>query len=124
MNKEYYTYCAYGIHGELLYIGYGKGNRYQHCNNGMSSNKGLNRYYFTNGEEGSITVKILHHFDNKTTNHLRKVVFAFLNTIKCYLANAFKSPSNNARLCLSLCISITLSFIVLASSNVNFLPET
>ena len=64
MNKEYYTYCAYGIHGELLYIGYGKGDRYKHCNNGMSSNKGLNRYYFTNGEEGSITVKILHHFDN------------------------------------------------------------
>ena len=57
MNKEYYTYGAYGIHGELLYIGYGKGNRYQHCNNGMSSNKGLNRYYFLNGENECIKLK-------------------------------------------------------------------
>ena len=42
MDKEYYVYGAYGLHGELLYIGYGKGDRYKHCNNGMSSNKGLN----------------------------------------------------------------------------------
>ena len=33
MNKEYYVYGAYGLHGELLYIGYGKGDRYKHCNN-------------------------------------------------------------------------------------------
>ena len=64
MTKEYYVYGAYGLHGELLYIGKGSGNRYQHCNSGISSNKALNRYYFANGEEGSITVKILHHFDD------------------------------------------------------------
>ena len=30
MNKEYYVYGAYGLHGELLYIGKGSGNRCQH----------------------------------------------------------------------------------------------
>ena len=45
MSEKYYVYGAYGLHGELLYIGYGKGDRHKHCNNGMSSNKGLNRYY-------------------------------------------------------------------------------
>ena len=64
MSKKYYVYCAYGVNNEILYIGKGSGNRYQHCNNGASANKDLNRYYFTNGEEGSITVKILHHFDD------------------------------------------------------------
>ena len=64
MCKKYYVYCAYGINDEVLYIGKGSGNRYQHCNNGASANRDLNRYYFTNGEEGSITVKILHHFDD------------------------------------------------------------
>ena len=57
MNKEYYVYGAYGIHGELLYLGYGKGDRHKHCNNGMSSNKGLNRYYFANGEGACIKVE-------------------------------------------------------------------
>ena len=41
MSKKYYVYCAYGVNDEILYIGYGKGDRYKHCNNGMSSNKGL-----------------------------------------------------------------------------------
>ena len=62
MNTEYYVYGAYGIHGELLYIGYGKGDRYKHCNNGKSSNKGLNRYYFLNGEGDCIKVEKL--FEN------------------------------------------------------------
>ena len=58
MSKKYYVYCAYGINDEVLYIGKGSGNRYQHCSSGASANRDLNRYYFTNGEEGSITVKI------------------------------------------------------------------
>lgn len=65
MNKEYYVYGAYGIHGELLYIGYGKGDRYKHCNNGMSSNKGLNRYYFLNGEGDCIRVEIIYEYLSK-----------------------------------------------------------
>ena len=60
MNKEYYVYGAYGLHGELLYIGKGSGNRYQHCNSGISSNKALNRYYFANGEGACIKVRKLH----------------------------------------------------------------
>ena len=65
MNKEYYVYGAYGLHGELLYIGYGKGDRYKHCNSGMSSNKGLNRYYFTNGEGDCIRVEIIYEYLSK-----------------------------------------------------------
>ena len=59
MSKNYYVYCAYGVNDEILYIGYGKGDRYKHCNNGMSSNKGLNRYYFLNGENECIRVEKL-----------------------------------------------------------------
>ena len=79
MSKEYYVYGAYGIHGELLYIGYGKGDRYKHCNNGMSSNKGLNRYYFLNGEDDCIKVEKLFenlsiddaiHLETLCINHL------------------------------------------------------
>ena len=79
MNKEYYVYGAYGIHGELLYIGYGKGDRHKHCNNGMSSNKGLNRYYFLNGEGDCIKVEKLFenlsiddatHLETLCINHL------------------------------------------------------
>ena len=49
MSEKYYVYCAYGVNNEILYIGKGSGNRYQHCNSGISSNKALNRYYFANG---------------------------------------------------------------------------
>ena len=58
MNKEYYVYGAYGINNEILYIGKGSGNRYQHGNNGASANRDLNRYYFTNGEGDCIRVEI------------------------------------------------------------------
>ena len=79
MIKGYYVYGAYGLHGELLYIGYGKGDRYKHCNNGMSSNKGLNRYYFLNGEDDCIKVEKLFenlsiddaiHLETLCINHL------------------------------------------------------
>ena len=71
MNTEYYVYGAYGIHGELLYIGKGSGNRYQHCNSGISSNKALNRYYFANGEGMCIKVRKLHtNLTNGEASHL------------------------------------------------------
>lgn len=60
MNKEYYVYCAYGINGEVLYVGKGSGDRYKHCNSGMSSNKRLNKYCFQNGGDSSMTVKVIH----------------------------------------------------------------
>ena len=60
MSKNYYVYCAYGVNNEILYIGKGSGNRYQHCNSGISSNKALNRYYFANGEGACIKVRKLH----------------------------------------------------------------
>lgn len=79
MSKKYYVYCAYGVNDEILYIGYGKGDRYKHCNNGMSSNKGLNRYYFLNGENECIKVEKLFenlsiddatHLETLCINHL------------------------------------------------------
>ena len=79
MSKKYYVYCAYGVNNEVLYIGYGKGDRYKHCNNGMSSNKGLNRYYFLNGENECIKVEKLFenlpmddatHLETLCINHL------------------------------------------------------
>ena len=54
--SKYYVYAAYGLDGELLYVGKGSGERYKHCINGCSAVKDLNRYYFRNGEDGSIKV--------------------------------------------------------------------
>ena len=62
-KKKYYVYCATGIDGEVLYIGKGSGNRYKHCSGGASNNANLNRYYFSNGEEGSIVASIVKYFD-------------------------------------------------------------
>lgn len=62
MDSKYYIYGAYGKDNELLYIGYGKGDRYKHCNSGISSSKSLNRYYFTSGEGGCITVEKLFEY--------------------------------------------------------------
>lgn len=55
--KIYYVYIAYGKDDEILYIGKGKNKRYKHCLSGTSQSQALNRYYFNNGEDGSIYVK-------------------------------------------------------------------
>ena len=60
--KEYYVYHAYGVKGELLYIGKGRGERWRHCISGASHNKWLNKYYFFNGEDKSMNVKIVEYF--------------------------------------------------------------
>ena len=80
MKNEYYIYGAYGKNGELLYIGYGKGSRYKHCNTGISSSKALNRYYFLNGENKCIKVEKL--FENlllEDATHLELLCIQYLN---------------------------------------------
>lgn len=62
MNR-FYVYHAYGVSGELLYVGKGSGERYKHCSSGVSSKKNLNRYYFQNGEGECITTSIVEYFD-------------------------------------------------------------
>ena len=62
--KKYYVYHAYSKFGELLYVGKGTGDRWKHCLSGASNNKDINRYYFMNGENGSIEVRIVRYFDN------------------------------------------------------------
>ena len=59
---KYYVYHAYGLNGELLYVGKGSGDRYKHCNSGVSSSFHLNEYFFKNGNE-SIDTKIVREFD-------------------------------------------------------------
>lgn len=61
--KEYYVYCAYGLNDELLYVGKGTKERWKHCISGASHNKWLNKYFFLNGEDGSIRVEIVERFD-------------------------------------------------------------
>lgn len=56
-------YFAYGVNQEILYVGKGNKDRYKHCIDGASSNKDLNRYFFSNGEDGSIVVKIDKYFN-------------------------------------------------------------
>lgn len=61
---QYYVYHAYGVNGELLYVGKGSGSRLNQCVGGTHSNIAVNRYYFNNGEEGSITTKVVARFES------------------------------------------------------------
>lgn len=54
------VYIAKGIDGEILYVGQGNIGRNSHCLNGTSHNKHLNRYFFSNGENGCITTEVVH----------------------------------------------------------------
>lgn len=93
MKNEYYIYGAYGKNGELLYIGYGKGSRYKHCNTGISSSKALNRYYFLNGENKCIKVEKL--FENlllEDATHLELLCIQYLNP-SCNVAGTFRNFS-------------------------------
>lgn len=58
---KYYVYHAYGLNGELLYVGKGSGDRYKHCNSGVSHCFELNRYFFEYGAD-SIHVEIEKYF--------------------------------------------------------------
>lgn len=62
---KFYVYHAYGMNNELLYVGKGSGERWKHCNSGVSSNKQLNRYYFQNGEGDCIKTQIKAYFDTE-----------------------------------------------------------
>lgn len=59
---KYYVYHAYGLNGELLYVGKGTGGRLRHCNSGISSNFELNKYCFEHGSD-SIRVEIVKRFE-------------------------------------------------------------
>ena len=54
------VYIAYGENNEVLYVGQGNIGRHKHCLSGTSHNKGLNRYYFNNGGDSSMTVEVVH----------------------------------------------------------------
>ena len=95
MTKEYYVYGAYGLHGELLYIGKGSGNRYQHCNSGISSNKALNRYYFANGEGACIKVSKLH--TNLTNSEASRLETLEIKSLQPLFNIVGVSDSNNSK---------------------------
>ena len=57
--KEVYVAC--GNDNEVLYVGQGNTGRHKHCLSGTSHNKDLNRYYFNNGGDSSMTVEVVHH---------------------------------------------------------------
>ncbi len=65
--KKYYVYKAIAERGEhkgkVVYIGKGKGLRLQHCLSGCSSSKEINKYFFLNGEEESMSVHIMEYFE-------------------------------------------------------------
>ena len=54
------VYIAYGGNNEVLYVGQGNIGRHKYCLSGTSHNKDLNRYYFNNGEDSSMTVEVVH----------------------------------------------------------------
>lgn len=58
-KNKYYIYEVRGVTGELLYIGKGCGERYKSHLRGTSHNQQLNRYFFLNGENGSLVSEII-----------------------------------------------------------------
>lgn len=65
-DSEHYVYVAYGIDGDVLYVGKGIGDRYKHCDSGISSNYLLNRHHFNSSYNGGMIVDIVKTFDNDT----------------------------------------------------------
>ena len=65
-DSEHYVYVAYGKDGDVLYVGKGIGDRYKHCDSGISSNYLLNRHHFNSSYNGGMIVDIVKTFDNDT----------------------------------------------------------
>lgn len=61
---KHYVYIAYGADGSVLYIGKGIGDRYKHCDSGISSNYLLNKHHFNSNYNGGMTVNIIKTFDS------------------------------------------------------------
>ena len=59
------VYVAYSKNREVLYVGQGNIGRHRHCVSGCSHNKELNRYYFLNGEDMSMTIEVVKVFDSE-----------------------------------------------------------
>ena len=59
------VYIAYSKNREVLYVGQGNIGRHRHCVSGCSHNKELNRYYFLNGEDMSMTIEVVKVFDSE-----------------------------------------------------------
>lgn len=59
MKEDFYVYAISGKCGTVLYVGKGTGKRYLSHLNGCSSNVHINRYFFSNGEDGCLSSKIL-----------------------------------------------------------------
>ena len=74
------VYVAYGENNEVLYVGQGNTGRHKHCLSGTSHNRDLNRYYFQNGEDGSIRVDILHA--NLTQDEAIEIEMEVINKLK------------------------------------------
>ena len=74
------VYVAYGENNEVLYVGQGNTGRHKHCLSGTSHNRDLNRYYFNNGEDGSIRVEILH--TNLTQDEAIEIEMELINKLK------------------------------------------
>ena len=62
--SKHYVYVAYGKDGDVLYVGKGIGDRYKHCDSGISSNYLLNRHHFNSSYNGGMVVDIVKTFDN------------------------------------------------------------
>ena len=83
---KYYVYKATGLNNEILYIGKGGGDRYKHCNSGISHCFELNRYFFEYGTD-SIHVEIEKYFEtnedalNNLINDIKMVQFNLCDVV-------------------------------------------
>lgn len=71
--SENYVYIV-TVLGEVVYVGYGKGNRYRHTISGKSTSKELNRLYFANAP--MITEIVANGLDRKSAQQLEKTLIA------------------------------------------------
>ena len=88
---KYYVYHAYGLNGELLYVGKGSGDRYKHCNSGVSSASKysenvrlcMNHLVRSNMHQNDIFTNIFTYDKIKTSTYTLKLSEDFVRDIHC-----------------------------------------
>lgn len=77
-NKEHYYVYVCLVNGEPKYVGMGSGERYKHCQSGVSSCKELNKDFFEFGADNMLTVKVESQLSRERAQYLENSLIAHL----------------------------------------------
>ena len=77
-NSEHYYVYACLVNGRVKYVGMGSGERYRHCQSGISSCKELNKDFFEFGDYNMLTVKVEKGLTKERAQYLENCLIAHL----------------------------------------------